>query len=204
MTRFLKHKEPCYAGYELYAGQKASEGFSKELLDTIIDMLEKYLQKHSQCLMITMQFNFPAELDVSGIDNACFQRFIEAYKRHLEGLRLDPEYLWVRETGEKNRRCHYHLMLLLNGNKMRYFGSPVMARKYWLDSLQAWFSYQGKAAPMHVQTLPTLRRGLIVKRGDQASFSLAVSVASYLAKICTKDPVGRYVKSYSSSQYSRS
>ncbi len=203
MVRFIVHKEPCYEGYRLYEGYKASEGFSKELLDIIIDMLEKYLQKHSQCLMVLMQFTFPVELDVEGIDNSCFQSFIEAYKRHLESRGLDPEYLWVREVGETSERCHYHLMLLLNGNKIRYFNDPIMVKKYWRNSLQTTFNYNGQAAPMHLHILPTLRRGMAIKRGDHSNFEQAISVASYLAKIRTKIPIGRNIKAYSTSQYSR-
>jgi len=200
MSRFTKTKEKTYKGYQLYEGAKAEEGFSTEILDSLLQIVTFTLQRHSQVLMVCLQFNFPAVLNVDGIDNSCFQSFIEAYRRCLANKGMDPEYLWVRETGTINDRCHYHLLLLLDGNTIRYFGDPFEVRKYWLNALKNHFNYDSEVAPLHVQTLPQMQHGIMIKRSDPSAISMAIEIGSYLAKIATKTSIGKYIKTFSTSQ----
>ncbi len=203
MARYRRIQDTHYDGFQLYGGAKAQEGFSTEILNVIINMVEASLQRHSQVLMVVLQFNFPAGLDVEGIGNDCFQSFVEAYKRRLTQQGLDPEYLWVRETGEINNRSHYHLLLLLDGNMIRYFGDPFDVRRYWLRALQQHFAYEREIAPLHVQTLPQMKRGVQVRRDDPSSMEQAVNIASYLAKIATKGACGKFTRTYSSSRFQK-
>jgi len=201
MSRLKTTCETTFNGYQLYQGKKAEEGFSEEILSTLISMITSSLERHSQVLMVCLQFNFPAEIEVEGINNDCFQSFIESYKRSLVHQGLDPEYLWVRENGLLNNRCHYHLLLLMDGNKIRYFANPFEVKKYWQRALQKYFTYDKNIAPVHIQTLPQLQRGIMIKRSDPTAINLAVELGSYLAKIASKNNIGKYVRVFSSSQF---
>lgn len=203
MSRFTKLDGNEYDNFQLYNGEKAAEGFSREILDIIINMLDVSLQRNSQVLMVLLQFNFPIVIGVDGIDNSCFQAFIEAYKRQLTISGFDPEYLWVREVGEINQRVHYHLLLFFNGNKIRFFNDLYEVKKYWLRALKQFFGYDENIAPVHIQILPQMKRGIMIRRGDYSTRELAISLASYLAKIFSKDTTSKHVKAFSTSQFQR-
>ena len=202
MSRFTRVDGNEYDGFQLYNGEKASEGFSREILDKIIKMMNVKLQRHSQVLMVLLQFNFPVVISAEGINNQCFQNFIESYQRRLTNQGFNPDYLWVREVGEINNRVHYHLILLFNGNKIRYFSELYEVRKYWLHALQQFFEYNDCIAPIH-QALPQMKRGIMLRRNDPSSMEQGIGIASYLAKIATKDISGKFHKSFSCSQFEK-
>ena len=173
-------------------------GYHKVILDRIIDRLEFMQQRHSQVLAVHLIVRYPESI-IAPENNDCFQYFIEEYRRFLALSGFDPHYIWVRER-HNSPNPHYHLLLLLNGNEIRYYRSPDRANQLWYFVLQRNFSISIPTSGLiHIVPAEYGDYGVMLRRGDEAIKRWAVQWFSYFAKLNTKGDAGRGVREFGSS-----
>lgn len=187
------------------------KGYFKIILDAISDRLEYMLQKHSQVLVVRLVVKFPAVINASG-DNDCFQHFIEQLVRYLKLQKhikdrkkrkyYDPHYIWAREHADDSHNHHYHAYLIFNRNEMKFFRGLSICEKYWAKSLYDFYNYQGKSRGLihFCKNKIEQANGAIIKRGCQNDFDSAFTLASYIAKVATKDKTPPNVNIFSASR----
>ena len=159
-------------------------GYHKVILDRIIDRLEFMQQRHSQVLAVHLIVRYPESI-IAPENNDCFQYFIEEYRRFLALSGFDP---------------HYHLLLLLNGNEIRYYRLPDKANQLWYFVLQRNFSISIPTSGLiHIVPAEYGGYGVMLHRGDEAIKRWAVQWFSYFAKLNTKGDAGRGVREFGSS-----
>lgn len=184
---------------------KNDEGFFQDILDALKRMLDKALEEHSQVLFMLFTFSYPSNGHENQLDNILLPQaelpqgnevlvyFLNQYIRRLTSEGYDPRYLWCREQTEGNPCCHFHLVLLLNRNKIQYFGSMRQINGYWSQAL----AHFGIVAPgadtsglidrgRYSQNGEIQHYGLTVHRDNQDEYAEAFQRASYLAKVATK------------------
>lgn len=187
------------------------KGYYKIILDAIANRFEYMLQKHSQILAVRLVVSFPGKLNASN-NNECFQSYIEHFIRYLKAQKnirdrskrryYDPHYIWSREHANDSHNHHYHLILLLNQNEMKYFRNLSICEKYWANSLYEHYQYQGKYKGLihFCKNKIQQSNGAIIKRGSQSDFDSAFELASYIAKVYSKDKTPPNVNIFSASR----
>jgi len=185
-----------FNGYPLLPQNKyANKGYYEKILVALQQRYEFMLAQHSQILVIRLQIHYPACLTAAP-DNSCFQSFLEDYRQALANNGFSPQILWVREQHHSSNQ-HYHLVLLLNANKIRSFKgtygiNEINAR--WGKALFKYYDYTGSTAGLaqigdtHIND--TLwRKGIVVHRDNQAVLNEVFKICSYIAKVATKDSI---------------
>ena len=174
----------------------ASDGFLIPILDRIHHLLEFMLNKHSQVLLVRFDVRFVFD-EKKPNDNSIFQGFIENYRRYLDRQEFDPHLIWVREQGKGSVNCHYHLALLLNGNRIRYFKECSKGEELWARALN--IPYIRNSGLIHICKAGNLN-SVMIRRGDMIMLEKSYKWLSYMAKTDTKDDIPKNVKMFSSSQ----
>ena len=186
-----------YNDYPLPINQ--TYGYAREILDAGTRQLSFALQSHSQVFLVHLTLTFPSEICVDyNTDNSCFQFFIENYTRYLAHHGYDPGYLWVREVGEQNSRLHYHLLLFLNGHHIQFFNSLEMNKvnDYWTRALQRLLRFpESGSMSVHVAT----DNFKVIKANPETFIRAIHEKISYLAKIHTKEVIGRSIRCWGQS-----
>lgn len=202
-----------YKGYPILPWYKyKTKGYIQDILDSLIDQFEYMFNRHSQVLILRFDVRFPVELCTID-DNSCIVTFMEElirYYRNQKNLQnrenrknYDPHYLWVREKNSSHNH-HYHVVLFMNGNAIRYFKDLGKLRETWARILNRYCGYAGDASkliyPPKGNVLGVLtRRGINVYRDDTYMINEMFEVCTYLAKVNTKE-ILRHVKIYGASQ----
>jgi len=189
--------------YNLLPYNGINPGYRTEILDRIAERLIESLQLHSQVLTVPLVIRFPTAI-IASPDNNCFQYFIEEYRRCLRDHGFDPHYVWVTEKSQSLNQ-HYHLILMLNGNKIRYFSTPpVEALHLWGKALQRYYGYNGSPDGLiHVcctdnqSVFPEY--GCIIHRGDIEALQRIQTIYSYYAKVNTKGFTENRVREFGAS-----
>ena len=176
-------------GYSLLSCEGAESGYRSDILGRIQDRLYQSLERHSQVLAVMMVIRFPQSL-IAESNNNCFQYFIEEYRRILNAHGYDPHYVWVVEKDEAANQ-HYHLLLLLNGNRIRSFQTPpAEASAVWGRALNRFYGYNGSADGLiHVGKVMQhehLRRSYLILRNDFDTQDAMMEHFSYFAKMHSK------------------
>jgi len=187
------------------------KGYYKIILDAIAGRLKYMLFKHSQVLYVRLDVTFPTAINASN-DNECFQSFIEQFIRYLKAQKnindrskrryYDPHYIWSREHADKSHNHHYHVFLLFNRNEMKYFRNLNICNRYWTKSLYDFYGYQGKFKGLihFCKNKIQQRNGAIIMRNNQGDFDSAFMLASYIAKVASKDKTPTNVNIFSASR----
>ena len=168
--------------YELLV--KQGRFYDKELLERLVKVFNTSLLRYSKVLFIRWDFKVGSYTH----DNSEVSRLFKKLKIHLErkyGIK-NTCYLWAREQ-EKTPHQHYHIVLLLNGHKIRH---PYNLNR-WLISYSERNDLPQPWVPQNCYKKLT--------RGDPDSFSEAFKRASYLAKSDGKGRQGKHCKNYGSS-----
>jgi len=95
----------------------ATRGIYKEIIERFIGQFDIALKVHKRLLVHRVDLH----LNMFSSDNKVISRFINRLKQWLKrnyGLEKIG-YIWVREQ-EKSDKQHYHLALLLDGDKIRH------------------------------------------------------------------------------------
>jgi hypothetical protein len=165
------------------ANAQKGHGCFYEILAKTHENMNALLSYHCKIFVIQFSFNpydfTPTNQPISKIMATLKKRL----RRKYNLARLASG--WVRETGESGVQ-HYHVVLMLDGNKVNRQGSVMALVKEVLES-------RGYPAP-HFSTPHT------VKRGQTEDFSKAFYHLSYLAKVNTKGSKPKATNDYSFSR----
>lgn len=168
------------------------KGCYLEVLQTIDDQLMAMLTHHNKVLMVRVDIHlqdgeFPS-------DNEVMSHYIRKLRKWAEKKykisRLG--FVWVRELC-KSKKLHYHVMILIDGNKVQDHRTILAKSK----RLAASYEHLGYGA------VPILADCFhMIHRGDKLAYNTAFRHASYLAKERTKDNhhLSSKGKNYSSSR----
>lgn len=176
-------------GYFVIPYEGLDAGYRVDILERIRERMMYSLQQHSQVLAVMLVIRFPECLTAEQ-NNACFQYFIEEYRRVLNAYEYDPHYIWVAEQNLSPNH-HYHLLLFLNGNKIRYFRLPPLdAQTVWSRALYRFYGYTGSVEGLiHVGETTQNQfscHGYMIRRDNLDMQELALRHFSYYAKIHSK------------------
>ena len=193
-------------GYAYENGNEYQGGkYYNDILQKIIERLDAALSVHSQVLQVMLTVRFPSSIQPSD-DNSCFQYFVEVYRRSLMSQGYDPSYVWTRERTPVADRHHYHLVLFLDGNKVRYMADLREANRYWQHALEIGYGYRGSADGLiHLHNAAfngvNMNNGICLHRNNHALRDECIRRAAYIAKTYSKAPDSPYrTRSYGCSQ----
>src|SRR5690606_34918551 len=116
-----------FKGYEIMQHRGP---FIEAHLDRLIATIHQALEQYSKVFAFRMDLRFPYDMQTVSDAEAseALSRFLRYFKEAIEsGLankrhKSKVRYCWCREVGIRNRRLHYHLVILLNGNAYRSLG----------------------------------------------------------------------------------
>jgi hypothetical protein len=156
-----------------------------DILNSGIGQLLAMLSFHSRVLTIRVDLHM-REYEASNLRISKFIRKLRKWlKSNYKMQRLG--YLWVREQ-ERAKSQHYHLILYMDGNKIRY---PAKVNKW----IREYWTWQDQPKPPTIAKCYTM-----VHRDDKQALDESVYRMSYLAKSRGKGYGGHNSKDYSSSK----
>lgn len=184
-VRRVVNAERVFLGDECLAiNANEKHGCYVEILAALKHQLDAMLSHHCKVLFVRVDIR---QHDYSG-DNKPMADFMRKLKKRLV-RRYDTNHighLWAREV-EKAKHQHYHLILMLDGRKVRHPAKLIEDVEFVADS---W----GLPKPFTPKRCYTL-----IKRGDADSYGKAFYRGSYLAK--TR---GKGYKATTANNYGRS
>lgn len=189
-----------YLGLPLLDNNGINGEFYEVILSKINGLLNDSLAQTSQCLVVRLDVRFPSTLNANS-DNECFQYFIEEYVRSFGSALI--RYIWVREQNTSHNQ-HYHIILFLDGNEVRYFKYPTQAVHLWSKALNNFYGREINATGL-IQVCTgiyngiNMNHGIMIRRDDPAIQHEAFRICSYIAKTSTKGSAPRHVREFGSS-----
>lgn len=115
-----------YQGYDILP--EPEDGNRIDILSRSLALLRTMTENHYRVLAVRFDLRFPDDGYVPHPDNRQIVRFMEAFADYLNGRGLDYAYLWTREQNRGEGRQHYHVLLLLDGDRTRSFHGGHMER----------------------------------------------------------------------------
>ena len=156
-----------------------------EILERLSGQMHAYLSHHRRMLTLRLDLHLQQYTGNSRLMSQLLQRLAKQLKRDYGITRLG--YLWAREQ-ERAKQQHYHLLLLLDGDKVQH-PSALIQR---IEAL-----WQGLGQPKPFTPINCYR---MVARGDLDAFKQVFYRASYLAKVRGKGYRDQAAKDYSASR----
>ena len=136
MHKRRNRKTVIYDGWITYKGERleicnsSKYGVYKEVVYAFIEQLDLAIKIHKRVLVVRLDFHMNYYTE----DNHIFSNFIKNIKQYLD-RHYDIQnvgYQWVREQ-EKSKKQHYHLALILDGNKIQHPGKlNEVIKEKWL------------------------------------------------------------------------
>ena len=201
--------EPTYKGHPINTDEKRKLGCNKKILKKSLGLLNDATEKHNKVLFMRMDVRFPENSkEQYTTDNKQFEGFMNSFNRSLKNNKLDPSYLWVREQS-KEKHQHYHLGLLLDGNKTQHIKKHIdKAEELWSKRLG--MDHKTNNGLIHDCTKDRdgnqQKNGIMIrdKKKDSDSFNEAFDTSfhriSYLAKENTKGYAPKNSREFGCSQ----
>jgi hypothetical protein len=174
--------------YETRAGiwpvQAKPNGWMPKPMKALGERFCDVLEQHSQILIVRFDLHVPQYTE----DNAQISEFMAKLnywiKSHYKGVN-EVRYVWVREH-EKAKQQHYHVVLMLNGNKIRNpYYIHEKGKEFW-SSLRGTSYHISKHHHFH--------------RDDHDSICEAFYHISYLAKARGKGYKPHHTKNYAANR----
>jgi len=181
----------------------------KEWLERIRLSILEQLAKHSRVLALRVDLRFPS--NYWGCEEGFLgNEFLQHFRSHLKGAldRLpgnrnhDFMLLFAREYDGYQRKPHFHLLILLNGNAIRGTGKwDLLCDNLYSRLYEAWAFALGMRA-YEIEGLIQFANGsaltsrgrnfvrygsMLLERGDEEMFHDLFWTSSYLAKVATKN-----------------
>lgn len=192
-------KELIFEDFPLLPYDGPEFGYRESILRKIKERLEEALTLTSQCLAVRLVIRFPEDL-VASPDNDCFQYFLEEYRRSLKDKLI--HYVWVRERHSSHNH-HYHLLLLFDGNLMRYFAYQYMPTNLWLRSIAIFYNIESANRGLIHQCSGDnyisgvkLNHGIMVHRDNHALTQAVYQICSYFAKVYSKGSSPKNIREF--------
>ena len=192
--------------YNLLDYDGINAGYRADILEAISLRIDDALKHHSQILTVPLVIRYPESVQASISEhwekqrspgkhyrsNPCFNYCLEVYRKAMNSQEKRLlHYVWVMER-KFSANPHYHLILILNGNLMRYFAIPPFeAAQIWKRSLACFHGYIGTGAGLiHVSTGSyndmAMKHGYLIHRDDTDMLHHVLQHYSYFAKVNTK------------------
>jgi len=184
--KYLTNSETFeYGGLILPINNPDSYRSYKIILKKTAEQMFAVLSHHRRVMSLRLDLHL---FEYTGT-NKLISRFLEKLKRHLlEQYSMDKVgYLWVREV-EKAKSQHYHLLLLLDANKIYHPGKLIR----WIE--EKWTN-RDRPKPFTPKNCYTH-----MKRGDELAIKEVFYRASYLAKERSKGHKAMCANDYSTSR----
>lgn len=167
--------------------------------------IERAVDHYPRVLAFRIDLRFPqdAELSDDAYTNAVISRFIESFKAKIRHDRARAQgrnpcardsrvrYVWAREVG-RNRRPHYHLLILLNRDAYYGVGRLVSRRANNVRRMEeAWASALKLPVDqvwglVHIPEQSEYRINRYIRAGDHDALPELFHRVSYLCKAATK------------------
>ncbi|HEY3591006.1 MAG TPA: inovirus Gp2 family protein [Buttiauxella sp.] len=158
-------------------------------------------EEFPRTLALRVDLRFPGDYRY-GLSNKDVTRFIESLKAKLlvdcqrknkhwgRNWNNRLRYVWVREVGERNRRKHYHVLLLLNKDFYHGAGSYNADDSLYALIQQAWCSALGLESAQYSALANMTENGCFYLNKNSPDYMKQVTVLlkrmEYLAKDHTK------------------
>lgn len=146
-------------------------GCYNEVLKRLYGQLNNFLSHHSRLLFLRQDIR----VYQYSTDNKLMSDFMRSLrrnlKRHFGFSRVG--YLWVRELSKATKQ-HYHLILLLDGNKVQHPANVIRIAEETAYKVEIPKPYTPK------------KPYLLISRNDSEGFCKAIYRGSYMAKTRTK------------------
>jgi len=167
-----------------YSIQQGKQGIYVEIMNRLIEQLLNTIKIHKRVLV----YRFDLHINYYEDDNHRLSKFMKRLKTHLQrNYRMDKVgYAWVREL-EKSKEQHYHLVLFLDGNKIRH---PAKLK----NTIQDMWLMNGH--------MPTIKNPYyyLDKNNLNTELDEAIYRISYLAKVRGKGYRSQQAKDYGASR----
>lgn len=175
--------------------------YNSQYQQAFYDVIQDAVSDFPRTLALRVDLRFPQGYQY-GLSNKEVTRFIESLKAKIK---VDCQkknrrwrrnwvnrlrYVWVREVGERNRRKHYHVLLLLN--KDFYYGAGKFDSNDSLAALiqQAWCSALNVDREQYSALVNLTKNGMYYLNGNSSDYMQQVTDLlnrmDYLAKDHTK------------------
>ena len=173
-----------YKGEQIEICNSTDYGIYKEILLSFINQLDTSINLHKRVLFIRLDFH----INYHTATNDKFSNFLKQIKQWItRNYGIDKiGHQWVREQ-EKSKKQHYHLVLLLDGNKIQ---NPKKLNE----------TIREKWGPRGSIYIPENCYIYIDKHNVSKARPEAIYRASYMAKIRGKSYRDLQTKDYSSSR----
>lgn len=182
--------ECCYKDLPIQANLERPA--RKDILGKIHAVIDNHTARQSKSFFMMLTLSYP----VNGrypTDNRAMEVFLKDFKASLErmgGVNLAPSYVWVRENSPESvspfPRHHYHLILLLDGQKTcRPHKHVDLARRYWAKAL----NIDSANGLVHYHKSHNGMSGIMMMRNNEQFHSQLMEcfrMASYVAKAYSK------------------
>ena len=107
-----------YHGYDLSYSSKNVEGFYEEMLECIESYLDFVTDDYKKAFFVMFVVRYPTGMtEYLRNNNTRFLKFVEALRIYYKRRNYKPMYFWAREHSVETDQWHYHLSLVLDGNK---------------------------------------------------------------------------------------
>ena len=183
----LRQQCPWYSTRSgIWPVQSKPNGWMPKLMKVLSERFCAALEQHSQILVVRFDLHVPQYT----LDNAQISEFISKLNYWIKGYYKainEVRYVWVREH-EKAKQQHYHVVLMLNGNKIR---NPYYIHE---KGKEIWSSLRG--------TSYHIAKHHHFHRDNHNSVCGAFYHISYLAKARGKGYKPHHTKNYGASRSS--
>ncbi|WP_172462165.1 YagK/YfjJ domain-containing protein [Psychrobacter phenylpyruvicus] len=162
----------------------SEQGCYVEILEALHSQMTAMINIHCKVMLLRADIRLYEYTD----DNKVISKFLRQLKKWLRNNYKIKEvgHLWVRER-EKSKQQHYHLMLMIDANKVRH-PKRIIERIDYMASIYNLSAYTPKNCYY------------LIKRDDQDKFNEAFKRGSYLAKQRGKGYKGKLANNYSASR----
>ena len=99
---------------------KTRYAYNKKKLHSTKSLIDHYTHKHNKTLVVRCDIRYPTDYDKSTDNNSDITRCMRKVRQKYHRQGLEPMFIWCREK-DTSIHPHYHVALLLNGNKVRSY-----------------------------------------------------------------------------------
>ena len=127
--------KPTFHSYPVLANETKGLAVDEDILRRIEAQFDYAEDAKSKALFYRLDLRYPDGAEVPA-DNAHFRRFASTYMKNLARQGLKPQYFAVREQSKRHNGCHYHMGVLVDGQKTRNcYGHLATAERLWEHEL---------------------------------------------------------------------
>ncbi len=181
--------------------------FSYNYIRTIVDLVSTMTERHSKVLVARFDLRYPQGYEADGT-NRDFSAAMQAVCRDFSQKKYDPQYVARREQ-QSSCNPHYHVGLVLNGNKKRSIPDlRSTLEKHWAEQLQIPLSeVQEKALVYPCNRAPDgshRSNGRMINRNSLDVWEQkkeTIRQLSYLGKVDENDVTDSSIRKFFASQF---